>query len=69
MRWRRDIIQHNCEAYFAQNADCGGHAFLSSVTTAQTLSVAVAVSGRTGNPAPTGSVILVSCSYTSAGIS
>jgi hypothetical protein len=37
----------------------------SSITTAQALSVTVAVSGGTGNPVPTGSVVLTSRSYTS----
>jgi protocatechuate 3,4-dioxygenase beta subunit len=39
----------------------------SIVPTAQSLSVTVAVSGGTGNPIPTGSVILTSGSYSSAG--
>ena len=38
----------------------------SSITTAQGLSVNVTVSGGTGNPAPTGSVILTGGGYTSA---
>jgi subtilase family serine protease len=38
----------------------------SSITTAQPLTATVAVSGGTGNPAPTGSVTLTSGSYTSA---
>jgi hypothetical protein len=38
----------------------------SSITTAQTLSVTVSISGPTGSPTPTGSVILTSGSYTSA---
>jgi hypothetical protein len=39
-----------------------------SITTAQTLSVAVAVSGGSGNPIPTGSVILTGGGYTSAAV-
>jgi N-acetylneuraminic acid mutarotase len=38
----------------------------SSITTAQPLSVTVAVSGGTGNPTPTGSLILTGGGYTSA---
>jgi formylglycine-generating enzyme required for sulfatase activity len=38
----------------------------SSITAAQALTVMVAVGGGTGNPTPTGSVILTSGSYTSA---
>ena len=38
----------------------------SSVTTAQTLSVTMSVTGGSGNPAPTGSVTLSSGTYTSA---
>ena len=38
----------------------------SSITTAQGLSVNVTVSGGTGNPAPTGSVVLTGGGYTSA---
>jgi hypothetical protein len=38
----------------------------SSITTAQVLSVAVVVSGGSGNPIPTGSVTLTSGSYTAA---
>ena len=37
-----------------------------SITTAQALTVNVAVSGGTGNPTPTGSVVLTSGTYTSA---
>ena len=37
----------------------------SSITTAQALTVTVAVSGGTGNPTPTGSVTLISGSYSS----
>ncbi len=37
-----------------------------AITTAQTLSVAVTISGGTGNPVPTGSVTLSSGSYSSA---
>lgn len=39
-----------------------------SITTAQALSVEVAVSGGSGNPTPTGSVTLTAGSYTSAAI-
>jgi hypothetical protein len=39
-----------------------------SLTTQQPLTVTVAVSGGTGNPTPTGSVVLTSGSYTSAAI-
>jgi uncharacterized membrane protein len=39
---------------------------LSSITTAQALTVTVAVSGGSGNPAPTGSVTLTSGDYSSA---
>ena len=39
---------------------------LSSITTVQSLSVTVAVNGGTGNPTPTGSVILTGGSYTSS---
>jgi trimeric autotransporter adhesin len=39
---------------------------VSSITTAQTLSVTVSISGPTGAPTPIGSVILTSGSYTSA---
>jgi YVTN family beta-propeller protein len=38
---------------------------LTSITTAQTLMVAVAVNGGSGNPGPTGTVTLISGSYTS----
>ncbi len=38
----------------------------SSITTAQALSVIIAVNGGTGNPTPTGTVTLTSGSYTSA---
>jgi hypothetical protein len=38
----------------------------SSITTAQALMVTIAVNGGTGNPTPTGSVVLRSGSYTSA---
>lgn len=38
----------------------------SSITTAQALTVTIAVNGGTGNPTPTGSVVLTSGSYSSA---
>jgi hypothetical protein len=40
--------------------------FTASMTTAQALTVAVEVSGETGDPVPTGSIILTSGSYASA---